>query len=78
MAAFGIKLLYDVMSGYMRGFGNSLVPALLTMVGVCVVLWQKRKLRSQHFLISSKGTGNRIQSGKLFFGNKESVRKAVF
>lgn len=29
--------LYDVMSGYMRGFGNSLVPALLTTLGVCVV-----------------------------------------
>lgn len=29
------SLLYDVMSGYLRGFGISLVPALLTMLGVC-------------------------------------------
>lgn len=28
-------MLYEVMSGYLRGFGISLVPALLTTVGVC-------------------------------------------
>ena len=27
--------IYDCMSGYMRGFGISLAPALLTMLGVC-------------------------------------------
>ena len=34
-------MLYEVMSGYLRGFGISLVPALLTMLGVCGVriLW---------------------------------------
>ena len=29
------SLLYEVMSGYLRGFGISLTPAVLTMVGVC-------------------------------------------
>ena len=29
------SLLYEVMSGYLRGFGISLTPAILTMVGVC-------------------------------------------
>ena len=28
-------LLYEVMSAYMRGYGISLVPAVLTMLGVC-------------------------------------------
>ncbi len=29
------SLLYEVMSAYMRGYGISLVPAILTMLGVC-------------------------------------------
>ena len=29
------SLLYEVMSGYLRGFSISLTPAILTMVGVC-------------------------------------------
>lgn len=29
------SMLYESMSGYLRGFGISLVPALLTMMGVC-------------------------------------------
>jgi Na+-driven multidrug efflux pump len=29
------SLFYDVMSGYMRGFGISLSPALVTMVVIC-------------------------------------------
>ena len=28
-------MLYEVMSSYLRGFGISLAPALLTMFGVC-------------------------------------------
>ena len=30
-------MLYENMSGYLRGFGKSLVPALLTVIGVCGV-----------------------------------------
>ena len=30
-------MLYEVMSGYLRGFGISLVPAILTTIGVCGV-----------------------------------------
>lgn len=30
-------MLYENMSGYLRGFGLSLVPAILTVFGVCVV-----------------------------------------
>ena len=39
--AYFFSMLYEVMSGYPRGFGISLVPALLTMLGVCGVriLW---------------------------------------
>ena len=31
------NLLYNVMSGYLRGFSISLTPAILTMLGVCGV-----------------------------------------
>ena len=39
--AYTFSMLYEVMSGYLRGFGISLVPAVLTTVGVCGVriLW---------------------------------------
>lgn len=35
------NMLYEIMSGYLRGFGISFVPAILTILGVCVVriLW---------------------------------------
>lgn len=35
--AYIFSMLYEVMSGYLRGFGFSLVPAILTTVGVCVL-----------------------------------------
>ena len=35
--AYIFSLLYEVMSGYLRGFGISLTPAILTMLGVCGV-----------------------------------------
>ena len=34
MLSHSFSLLYEVMSGYLRGFGISLVPALLTVIGV--------------------------------------------
>ncbi len=34
-SAYTFSMLYDVMSGYLRGFGISLLPAILTTVGVC-------------------------------------------
>ncbi len=37
MLSHSFSLLYEVMAGYLRGFGISLVPALLTMLGVCGV-----------------------------------------
>ena len=37
MISHFISLLYEVMSGYMRGFGISLAPAVLTTLGVCGV-----------------------------------------
>lgn len=37
MASHSFSLFYEVMSGYLRGFGTSLVPAILTMIGVCGV-----------------------------------------
>ena len=35
MLSHSFSLLYEVMSGYLRGFGISLAPALLTILGVC-------------------------------------------
>lgn len=34
-SAYGFSMLYEVMSGYLRGFGISLTPAILTTLGVC-------------------------------------------
>lgn len=35
--AYIFSMLYEVMSGYLRGFGISFVPAVLTTLGVCGV-----------------------------------------
>ena len=35
LAGHLFSLIYEVMSGYLRGFGISLVPAILTTIGVC-------------------------------------------
>ena len=35
MLSHSFSLLYEVMSGYLRGFGISTVPAVLTTLGVC-------------------------------------------
>ena len=39
--AYAFSMAYENMSGYLRGFGISLLPALLTMLGVCGIriLW---------------------------------------
>lgn len=37
LSAYTFSMLYDLMSGYLRGFGISLVPAMLTIIGVCGV-----------------------------------------
>lgn len=39
--AYIFSMLYENMSGYLRGFGISLLPAILTVIGVCGVrlLW---------------------------------------
>ena len=34
-ASYIFSLLYEVMSGYLRGFGISLTPAILTTIGIC-------------------------------------------
>lgn len=36
-SAYTFSMLYELMSGYLRGFGISLVPAILTIIGVCGV-----------------------------------------
>ena len=40
-SAYTFSMLYENLSGYLRGFGKSLVPAILTIIGVCGVriLW---------------------------------------
>ena len=35
LTAYTFSMLYEVMSGYLRGFGISLTPAVLTTLGVC-------------------------------------------
>lgn len=35
LPAYAFSMAYEIMSGYLRGFGISLAPALLTVVGVC-------------------------------------------
>ena len=35
--AYMFSILYENMSGYLRGFGISMAPAILTILGVCVV-----------------------------------------
>ena len=35
LLSYYFSLTYDVLSGYLRGFGISLVPAILTTIGVC-------------------------------------------
>lgn len=41
--AYIFSMLYEIMSGYMRGFGISLTPAILTTLGICVIriVWIK-------------------------------------
>lgn len=34
-SSYIFTMLYEVMSGYLRGFGISMVPAIITMLGVC-------------------------------------------
>ena len=36
-SAYGFSILYENLSGYLRGFGISMAPAVLTMIGVCGV-----------------------------------------
>lgn len=36
-SAYIFSMIYENMSGYLRGFGISLIPAILTIIGVCVV-----------------------------------------
>lgn len=40
-SAYPFSILCEVLSGYMRGFGISLMPAIITMLGVCGIriLW---------------------------------------
>ncbi len=37
LSAYTFTMLYENMSGYLRGFGDSLMPAVLTIIGVCAV-----------------------------------------
>ena len=36
-AAYPFTMIYEMLSGYLRGFGISLAPAVLTLFGVCGV-----------------------------------------
>ena len=51
-SAYNFSMLYEIMSGYLRGFGVSLVPAVLTMIGVCGIriAWIELVLSLIHIL----------------------------
>lgn len=53
--AYTFSMLYEVMSGYLRGFGISLAPAILTMIGVCAV-----RITWIHFVFPLKRTFSTI------------------
>lgn len=48
ITAYIFSMLYEVMSGYLRGFGISLVPAILTCICICGtrVLWVETVFKS--------------------------------
>lgn len=50
-SAYTFSMLYEVMSGYLRGFGISLIPALLTTIGVCGI-----RIGWIHFVFSQSRT----------------------
>lgn len=53
MVSHSFTLIYEILAGYLRGFGISLVPAILTTIGVCGVriLWIQTVFpQSQTFL----------------------------
>ena len=66
MTAHVFSLLYEVMSGYLRGFGISLVPAVLTIIGVCGIriLWiqfvfpHSRTFQDDHECLSHQSFGH--------------------
>lgn len=48
--AYAFTMTYEVISGYLRGFGISLTPAVIVMVGICVVriIWIKTVFPVHH------------------------------
>lgn len=52
--AYTFSMLYENMSGYLRGFGISLSPAILTVIGVCGIriLWISTVFRQYRTFIS--------------------------
>ena len=56
-SAYTFSMLYEVMSGYLRGFGISLVPAVLTTVGVCGI-----RISWIHFIFSQSRTFKTIMT----------------
>ena len=49
-----LSLFYDVMSGYMRGYGISLTPAIVTMITICGtrVIWVLTVFAQYHTFMS--------------------------
>ncbi len=49
-----LSLFYDVMSGYMRGYGISLTPAIVTMVTICGtrIIWVLTVFEQYHTFMS--------------------------
>ena len=51
-SAYIFTLSYELMSGYLRGFGISLVPSVLTIIGICVtrITWIKTVFKTHKSL----------------------------
>lgn len=56
-SAYIFSMCYEVMSGYLRGFGISLVPAILTTVGVCGI-----RIAWIHFVFPQSSTFRTIMT----------------
>ncbi len=56
-SAYIFSMCYEVMSGYLRGFGISLVPAILTTVGVCGI-----RITWIHFVFPQSSTFRTIMT----------------
>ena len=80
MLSHSLSLMYEVMSGYLRGFGISLPPALLTMLGVCGVriAWIQWVFpQSRAYPISLSTTALLVLTALLYYHPSRRIESAL-